>query len=102
MVSQDVSVNLIAGSFGSEVALLTDAAERTGSKAIGGSENLTAQAVLYASSEEVLIGEELFAAGAYLHGDPIHLGSLFAQDVLRWIIIATLLVGVISKILGVF
>ncbi len=83
---QQVSVNMLLGSFGSEVGLLADAAERTGSLTIGGSDNLPAQAVLFASTKEPLVGEELFAGGAYLQVNPMHTSSLIAQDVLRWVV----------------
>lgn len=98
---QQVSVNILAGSFGSEVGLIADAAERTGSVSLGGSENLSAQAVLYASVQEPLIGEELFAAGAYVQAGPMHTASLKAQDVLRWLLIGVILVGAVLKMVGV-
>lgn len=96
-----VSVNIMAGSFGSEVALIADAAERTNSTNLGGSENLTAQAVLYATTQEPLIGEELFAAGAYIQAGAMHSASVRAQDVARWVLIALLLGGMALKLIGV-
>jgi hypothetical protein len=101
MHDEHISTNLLAGSFGSEVALLTDASDRAGGVAIGGSENLDAQAILYASTGDPLVGEELFAAGAYLQGGRMHLASLFTQDVLRWILITVLIVGALLKLAGV-
>ena len=98
---QQVSVNMMLGSFGSEVALLADAAERTGSLTIGGSDNLPAQAVLVASVKEPLIGEELYAGGAYLQVNPMHAASLVAQDVMRWLLIGFLLLGAAMKLIGV-
>lgn len=98
---QQVSVNVLAGSFGSEVALIADAAARTGSISLGGSENLAAQAVLYATVQEPLIGEELFAAGAYVQAGPMHTASLKTQDVLRWLLIGAILAGAALKLVGV-
>jgi hypothetical protein len=98
---QQVSVNMLLGSFGSEVALLADAAERTGSLTIGGSDNLPAQAVLFASMKEPLVGEELFAGGAYLQVNPMHASSLIAQDVLRWVLIIFIILGAAMKLVGV-
>jgi hypothetical protein len=95
------SVNLMIGSFGSEIALITDASERTGGMAIAGSENISAQAIMYASAQELLVGEELFAAGAYLQAGPMHTASLRAQDFLRWIIIGIILLGAFLKLIGV-
>jgi hypothetical protein len=99
---QQVAANLIAGHFGSEVALLTDAAERTGSLTLAGSDNPQAQAILYASAQEPLIGEELYAAGAYLQVNPAHLASVRAQDILRWIVVVVILVGSVLKFIGIF
>ena len=98
---QQVSVNMLLGTFGSEVGLLADAAERTGSLTIGGSDNLPAQAVLFASTKEPLVGEELFAGGAYLQVNPMHASSLIAQDVLRWVLIGFTIIGVVLKLAGV-
>ncbi len=98
---EHVSVNLMLGSFDAEVALISEAAERTDSLTIGGSENLNAQAILFASAQEMLVGEEMFAAGAYLQTGKMHIASLFAQDVLRWVIFAMILIGAGMKLAGV-
>jgi hypothetical protein len=98
---EQVSVNLLTGSFGSEVALIADASERTGSTTLAGSENLSAQAILYAATAETLIGEELFAAGAYIQAGPMHAASVRAQDILRWVLAGALLVGAALKLVGV-
>lgn len=98
---EDIGANLLVGSFGNEVALITDAAERSESMTLGGTDNLTGQAVLFAAAEEPLIGEETYAGGAYLGAGPMHLASLYAQDILRWIIIGLILIGAILKLFGV-
>lgn len=98
---QQVSVNILAGSFGSEVALLTDASERSGGLTLAGSDNIPAQAVLYAAAQEPLIGEELYAGGAYLQAGPMHVASLRAQDIVRWVLIGSILVGAALKLIGV-
>ena len=99
---ENVSANVLIGHFGPEVALLTDAAERANSQAIAASDRPSAQAVLYASVDDPLIGEELFAAGAYSDAGTAHQASLQAQDVLRWAIILLLLGGSALKLLGIF
>lgn len=98
---QQVAVNVLTGSFGPEVALLADAAERTNSASLGGSENLTAQAVLYAAVQDPLVGEELFSAGAYLQAGPMHLASVRVQDLLRWVLIGLILAGAVLKFVGI-
>ncbi len=101
LYDEHVSATLLAGHFGSEVGLIADASTRKGGLTLGGSDNLTAQAVLYAAAEEPLIGEEAFAAGAYLKAGPAHNASLRAQDFLRWGIILFLIAGTAAKFLGI-
>jgi len=100
LFDEQISVNYLSGSFGSEVGLITDAAERAGSITIGGSENITAQAILFASAQEPLIGEELYVAGAYFQANPTHIASVRAQDIFRWIVIGLIVIGAILKLFG--
>lgn len=83
---EHVSANLLLGTFGHEVALISTAAGRRPIVTLGGSDSLPAQAVLFATADEQLIGEEVYAAGAYLGAGPMHIASLRAQDVIRWIL----------------
>jgi hypothetical protein len=99
--NENVSANVLIGHFGSEVALIADAAERENVVVIGASDNLAGQAVLFAQSKDALIGEDLFSTGAYLGAGPSHLASLTLQDVLRWIIILILLAGAAARFAGV-
>jgi hypothetical protein len=98
---ENVSANVFIGDFGSEAALLTEAAERQNSTLIASSDNLAAQSVFYASAQEPLIGEELFAAGAYVGAGPAHEASLNVQDILRWLVVLGILIGSLLKIAGV-
>jgi hypothetical protein len=99
MHDEEVSANIFLGSFGPEVALLADAAEQENTFTLAGSDSLPAQAALYATAREPLIGEELFASGASLQTNPFHPASLRAQDVLRWLIFLGLLAGALLKLL---
>lgn len=98
---ENISANLFIGNFGVEAGLMIEAAERENTFTLAGSDNLSAQAVMYGTAQEPLIGEELFAAGAYTGAGPLHLSSLTMQDILRWGIIAVILIGSILKVLGI-
>ncbi len=97
---ESVSAGVLVGHFGMEVALLTDAAERENMFLLGASDDLSSQAALYASAQETLIGEELFATSAYLGAPASHAASLMVQDILRWLIILVLLAGAGLKLAG--
>jgi hypothetical protein len=95
------SIDIILGNFGSEVALIADASERNANVSLAGSDSLPAQAILYTTAREPLIGEEFFASGAYVQAGRVHVASLHAQDVMRWILIISILAGAVFKLLGI-
>ncbi len=97
---ENISSSVLIGNFGSEVGLLAEAASSQGVTVISASDNLIAQAVLYVTSSDMLVGEELFAAGAYNQAGSAHAASLIVQDVLRWLIILALLAGAGLKLAG--
>lgn len=92
--------NFLIGSFGVEVALLTDRSERSGNLTLAGTDDLAAQAVLYATANEPLIGEELYAGGAYVDAGLMHTASLRAQDMIRWLLVLVILIGILLNFLG--
>jgi hypothetical protein len=96
---QRESLNVLVGSLGPETGLLLDAAQRRQADLLAASDSLPAQAVFYAASANILIGEELFALPAYLEPGHMHQASLNTQDVLRWILIAGLLGGALANLL---
>jgi hypothetical protein len=96
-----VSANIHTGWFGSEVTWLTTAGERQSSPTIAGTAQLPAQAIMYASASDPLIGEELFAGGAYLGAGKVHRACISTQDVFRWIIIFIILGSVLLNFLGI-
>lgn len=97
---EQVSVNIALGSFGPEIGLLTEAAERRGAITLAGTDNITGQAVLYATTQEALLGEEIYAGGAYMQASPTHIASLRTQDVMRWILAIAILASAFAKMAG--
>jgi hypothetical protein len=95
-----VSTNVFIGNYGSEVALLGQNSSQMKAITLGASDSLTAQAVLFAASDDPLIGEEIFALPAYLGTKNIHIASVKIQDFFRWVLIITMLVGAVLKYLG--
>ncbi len=101
MRDEHISANILLGSFGVEAGLLADAADRQKSILFAASDNLPAQAILYASTQEPLIGEELFAVSEYISHSPMHAASLSVQDILRWVLIISMLLGALLKLGGI-
>ncbi|MCC6300599.1 MAG: hypothetical protein IT314_15005 [Anaerolineales bacterium] len=97
---EGVSAHMIVGDLGAESALIVEAADRQNASLVAASDNLSAQSIFYAAAQDPLIGEELFAAGAYTGAGAAHEASLNVQDVLRWLVVIVILVGAALTILG--
>ncbi len=85
--AEQVSGSILLGNFGSELALVLDAANRRKQGSIASSIDLQGQAVAYALAGATLIGEEMFVAGAYLGDNSAQRGAVVALDTLRWFLI---------------
>lgn len=94
-------LNLAVGPFGYEFLLLSEMANNLGIDQVAGSIDPVTLPFVYSSTERSLLGEEVFAAGAYLSGEPQALAGVIAQDVMRFILILGMAIGVILKTLGV-
>jgi hypothetical protein len=92
-----VAGTVLIGSVGQEAVLLAEAGRRANLTTVAGSDLPAAQAVLFATADQPLIGEDLFAGSAYINRRPAHLASLRAQDWMRIIIGGLIVLGVLLK-----
>ena len=82
---------MLVGRLGPEVAFMAEAGRQKQVEQVIGSNNPAALAVATAVTDNVLIGEELLAAGAYLEENPDQLAAVQLQDILRWIIVIAIM-----------
>jgi hypothetical protein len=97
---EHVSLHILSGSFGAEAGLAADMGERARATVIAGTEDVRAQALFYATADYPLLGEEVFAGGAYMGMKGTHRSSLIAQDVLRILIVVVVIVGSLVSLVG--
>lgn len=83
----DISSHIFAGRFGAELALPMNAGVRLKIPSIAVTDDLAGQAVAYAYSDDVLIGEELFTAASYLGKENVEIAATISLDLMRWLII---------------
>ena len=91
--------SVLIGSFEAESLILSEADRGARVPQLGGTTDPVAAALMFVSLDQSVIGEEVFAAGAYLDR-PSHLGSVAAQDLMRIVIIVSMLAGVAMASLG--
>ncbi len=95
LTNESVSVHMLSGFYGFEAGLAAEFGERARAFVIGGTNEVQSQALLYVTAQNPLIGEEVFASGAYLGANELHRASLRAQDIIRIGLIILILLGVI-------
>jgi hypothetical protein len=74
---------LYMGAFYAESLLLAENGNSIGAIQIAGTAESSQLPFFVAACDYTLIGEEFFAASAYLSGEPMQLGSLFGQDLVK-------------------
>ncbi len=83
------------GEFAAESLILAEAGQQIGAHQVGATVSPEQVAFFIVSCDYTLIGEEIFAASAYLSQDPIQIGSLYAQDFSKYLIVGIIFCGVI-------
>lgn len=90
LADENPAAHVLAGSFGPELALILDRADCRQQGTFAVSDQLEGQAIAWAMADEVLIGEELFAAAGYVSADAAAQADAAAMDIWRGMLIAGL------------
>ncbi len=95
MLREKPAVNFFMGYFAAESLVLAETGNLTDTLQIAGTDADNQLPFFVAACDYTLMGEELYAAGAYLSRDPILLAQLKAQDVGKVIVSGVIVVGII-------
>ncbi|MEO0094436.1 MAG: DUF6754 domain-containing protein [candidate division WOR-3 bacterium] len=98
MVREKPATNLYLGTFYAESLILAETGHSTGAVQIAGTAMPDQLPFFVAACDYTLLGEELYAASAYLSQEPVQLGSLKGQDLGKLIFIVVIIIGVISQL----
>jgi hypothetical protein len=99
MHRERVAANIMIGAWYGETLLLAEAALQTGAIQIGSTARMYQLPYMVIVCDYVLIGEEMFAASAYVSRDPEKLGAIEGQDIGK--VLATLVV-VVGSVMATF
>lgn len=104
MVREKPAACFYLGAFFAESLILAETGNAVGAIQIAGTAQPAQLPFFVAACDYTLIGEEFFAASAYLSRDPDQLGSLKGQDLGKVLVAAIVLIGVtlatLSEIAG--
>jgi hypothetical protein len=95
---EPLAESVMIGTFGTEYLLMGETGARRGVHQVVGTADPDTLSLVYASADETLIGEEMFAGGAYLTRSPMQVASLLAEDWARWLMVLAIVVAAIVKL----
>jgi len=100
MLREQPAANFFLGVFYAESLILAETGFATGAMQTAGTAQPHQLPFFVVACDYTLIGEELFAASAYLSKEPNQLGSLKGQDLSKLLIVLMILAGSIMEMLG--
>jgi len=93
------ATNFFMGYYAAESLVLAESGSVTGAIQIAGTDQVSQLPFFITSCDYTLIGEELYAASAYLSNDPLQVGSLKGQDAGKLLVLAVVLLGTLAALI---
>lgn len=101
MLRKKPAANFFMGAYFAESLLLTETGASTGAIQIAGTDSDHQLPFFVTTCDYTLIGEELYAASAYLSREPIQIGTLRGQDIGKAFILSVIAGGTALATIGV-
>lgn len=99
MVRERPATNFLLGTFYAESLILAEVGASTGAIQIAGTDAVSQLPFFVVACDYTLMGEELYAASAYLSREPLMLGALKGQDAGKLVFMVLLVVGTIFSLI---
>ncbi len=90
---EQVAASFLFGYFYAEALIFAETGQQAGAIQVAGTPTTTQIPFFIAACDYVIIGDEFYAASAYLSREPTLLGSLVGQDICKGIVIALVVIG---------
>ncbi|MDM7994017.1 MAG: hypothetical protein QUS11_11995 [Candidatus Fermentibacter sp.] len=102
MMREKPATNFYLGMFWAESLLLAETGSLSGAIQIAGTDAITQLPFFITTCDYTLIGEELYAASAYLGREPKQVGAVKGQDACKGIVMAFVTIGIVLSIVDIF
>lgn len=97
---EDVTVNVMVGTFGPEVSLIADASDQRSEAKTAAVDAVQAIGALYPATARLAVGEELYAAGSQTTDKKRFKTSLVTEDILRFVLVLAILGTAVLSLIG--
>jgi len=92
---EKAGASFLFGYFAAESLILAEAGKQVGAMQVSGTTEYSQIPFFITTTDYTLIGEEVYAAGAYLSDDPVQKATISGQDTNKAILLALILSGII-------
>lgn len=96
---EKVAASFMFGYFYAESLILAETGHQVGAIQVAGTPAIVQIPFFITAADYTIIGDEFYAASAYLSREPTLLGSLVGQDYAKIVIVLTILAGVVTATL---
>lgn len=100
MLREQPAANFFMGYYYAESLLLAETGAATGAIQIAGTDAEHQLPFFITTCDYTLIGEELYAASAYLSREPVLVGTLRGQDIGKGVLLGVMAIGTVAITLG--
>jgi len=95
-----IGANFLLGGYGGEALFVAEAGNRLGAFQVAGTPAVWQLPFLVTTCDYVMLGDELFAAGCMVTGNPAETSFIAGQDLLKIVIIALTVIGTLAVTFG--
>jgi hypothetical protein len=100
MFKEQVATNIMIGNFAFDALMYAEAANQAGAIQVGGTAAITQIPFFVAACDYALIGDEMYAAAAYLTKDPVRIATIVAEDWGKFFVAGLVALGALLQSLG--
>jgi hypothetical protein len=93
LLRDKVASNIMIGQFAAESLILAEAGNTIGAIQIAGTTNAYQIPFFVVACDYVILGDEMFAAGAHFAKNQVHLGSLRGEDLIKALCLLLVIMG---------
>ena len=95
LIRERVAASFLFGAFFAESLIFAEVGQQVGAIQVAGTTETNQIPFFIAACDYVIIGDEFYAASAYLSRDPTLLGSIVGQDYCKLLLLAIISVGIV-------
>ncbi len=98
---EDVGANIMVGRWSGISMSIAETAARLGIFSVGGTDQTANMPFFIPTMDYAIIGEEMYALGAYVDAEPRDIGTILSKDIIKLLVIAFILLGTLLAFAGI-